>query len=84
MVKNLPFNAGRMEDVGSVPGLGKFPGGERINPLHYSCLEKPMDREGWQPTIHRVAKSQTRLKQLNIYIDIHMYVCVSIYLSIYI
>ena len=68
VVKNLPVSAGRIEDVGSIPGLGKFPGGQRINPLHYSCLENPMDREGWQPTIHRVAKGQTRLKQLNIYI----------------
>ena len=31
------------------------------NPLQYSCLENPMDREAWQATGHRVAKSQTRL-----------------------
>ena len=29
------------------------------NPFHYSCLENPMDRVGWQATVHRVAKSQT-------------------------
>ena len=29
------------------------------NPFHYSCLENPMDRGGWQATVHRVAKSQT-------------------------
>ena len=32
------------------------------NPLQYSCLENPMDRGAWTPTVHRVAKSQTQLK----------------------
>ena len=40
-VKNPPANAG---DVGSVPGLGRSPGGGHGNPLQYSCLENPMDR----------------------------------------
>ena len=31
------------------------------NPLQYSCLENPMDREAWQATVHGVAKSWTRL-----------------------
>ena len=31
------------------------------NPLQYSCLENPMDREAWWATVHRVAKSQTWL-----------------------
>jgi len=34
-------NAG---DLGSIPGLGRSPGGENGNPLHYSCLENSMDR----------------------------------------
>ena len=36
-------------DLGSIPGLEKSPGGEHGNPLQYSCLENPMDREepGW-------------------------------------
>ena len=29
------------EDLGSVPGLGRFPGGGQGNPLQYSCLENP-------------------------------------------
>ena len=41
VVKNLPINAG---DVGSLPGLGRCPGGENGNPLQYSHLENPMDR----------------------------------------
>ena len=48
-------------DPGSVPGSGRSPGERNGNPLQYSCLENPMDREGWQVTIHRVAKSQTLL-----------------------
>ena len=31
------------------------------NPLQYSYLENPMDREAWEATVHGVAKSQTRL-----------------------
>ena len=31
------------------------------NPLQYSCLENPMDRGTWWATVHRVAKSRTRL-----------------------
>ena len=44
MVKNLPINAGDAGDVGSIPGLGRSPGGGQGNPLQYSCLENPMDR----------------------------------------
>ena len=47
MVKNLPASAGDARDVGSVPGLGRTPGGGNGNLLQYSCLEKPMDRGAW-------------------------------------
>ena len=62
MVKNLPANAGDERDVVSIPGLGKFPGEGHGNPLQCSCLENPMDRGAWWATVHRVSKSQTRLK----------------------
>ena len=39
--KNPPVNAGGLRDVGSIPGLGRVPGGEHGNPLQYSCLENP-------------------------------------------
>ena len=47
--KESAFNAG---DMGSIPGLGKSPGGGNGNPLQYSCL----DRGAWGPT---VTKSRT-------------------------
>ena len=31
-------------DAGSIPGLGRCPGGGNVNPLQYPCLENPMDR----------------------------------------
>ena len=55
VVKNLPAIAGDIRDVGSIPGLGRSPGGGHGNPLLYSCLENPMDRETWQAAVHRVA-----------------------------
>ena len=48
-------------DLGSIPGLGRSPGEGNGNPLQYSCLENPMDRGAWRATVHRVAKSPTRL-----------------------
>ena len=47
VVKNPPVNAGDIGDVGSIPGLGRSPGGENGNPLQYSCLENPIDRGAW-------------------------------------
>ena len=57
MVKNLPANAGDIRDPGSIPGLGRSPGGGHGNPLQYSCLENPMDRGAWQATVCRVTES---------------------------
>ena len=48
-------------DLGSIPGLGRFPGEGNGNPLPYSCLENPMDGGAWLATVHGVTKSQTRL-----------------------
>ena len=47
-------NAG---DLGSVPQLGRSPGGGHDNPLPYSCLEDPMDRGAWWAIVRGVAKS---------------------------
>ena len=43
--KESTHNAG---DLGSILGLGRFPGGGHCNPLQSSCLENPMDRGAWQ------------------------------------
>ena len=47
--------------LGSISGLGRSPGERHGNPLQYSCLENPMNREAWQATVYGVAKSWTRL-----------------------
>ena len=48
-------------DLGSIPGLGRSPGGRHGNPLQYSRLENPTDRGARQATVHGVTNSQTRL-----------------------
>ena len=58
VVKNPPANAGDTRDTGSIPGSGRCPGAGNSNPFWYSCLENPMDRGAWRPTVHGVAKSQ--------------------------
>ena len=45
MLKNLSVNAG---DVGLISGSGRSPREGNGNPLLYSCLGNPMDREAWQ------------------------------------
>ena len=53
IIKNLPTNAGHAD---LMPGAGRSPGEGNGNPLQYSCLGNPMDRGGWQATVHGVAK----------------------------
>ena len=54
--KESACNAG---DLGSIPALGRSPGGGHGNPLQSSCLENPMDRGAWWAMVHRVAESDT-------------------------
>ena len=61
MVKNSPANAGDTGDAGSIPGLGRPPGGGNGNPLQCSCLNNSMDRGAWQVAVHGVTKRQTQL-----------------------
>ena len=51
-------------DPGLIPGLGRSPGKGNGYTLQYSCPENPMDRGAWQATVHGVAKSQTRLSDI--------------------
>ena len=64
VVKNTPANAG---DPGWIPGSGRSPGEGHGNLLQYSCLENPTDNGAWRATVHRVAKSRTRLKWLSMH-----------------
>ena len=58
-----------MEDLGSIPGLGRSPGAGTGNPLQYSCLENPMDGEsrgrgslaGYSPHSHKEPDRTERL-----------------------
>ena len=70
VVKNPPANVEDVRDAGLIPESGRFPREGHGNPLQYSCLENPMDRGAWWATVNRVcrvAKSQTRLKQLSMH-----------------
>ena len=62
VVKNLPANVGDIRDVGSIPRSGRSPERGHGNPLQYPCLENSIDRGAWQATAHRLAKSQTGLR----------------------
>ena len=53
-----PANAG---DTGSLPGLGRSPGGGNSNLLQYSCLGNLMDRGAWQATVRGLQDSWTQL-----------------------
>ena len=72
--KASAYNAG---DLGSIPGLGRFPGEGNGNPLQYSCLENPMDggawcrplsmgsqrvRHDWATSLHSCSKDPNSLK----------------------
>ena len=52
--KESACNAGHL---GSIPGLGRSPEEGNGNPLQYSCLETPMDREAWRATVYGVARA---------------------------
>ena len=60
MVKNPSANVG---DAGSIPGLGRSPGGGKDNPLQYSCLGTPMDKGAWWTAVHGVTKEWDTTKE---------------------
>ena len=59
MAKNPLASARDVRDAGSIPGLGRSPGGRHGNLLQCSCLENPTDRGAWRAIVRGVAKSQT-------------------------
>ena len=44
-VKNPPTNAGDTRDMGSIPGLGRYPREGHGNPLQYPCPRIPWTEE---------------------------------------
>ena len=58
MVKIQLANAG---GSGSIPGLGRSPGGQNGYSFQYSCWENFTDREAWQATVHGVANRLGKL-----------------------
>ena len=56
--KESAYNVG---DLGSIPELGRFPGGGPGNPFQYPCLEFPHEQGAWRAIVHGVTKSQTPL-----------------------
>ena len=59
VVKNPPSNTGNLRDTGFILGSSRFPGARNSNPLQYSCLENPTDREAGGATVLGVTQSQT-------------------------
>ena len=55
MVKNPPANAGDLRDAGSIPGLGRSPGGSHGSQLRYFYLENPLDRGTQWATVYGFA-----------------------------
>ena len=56
-----------LRDTSLTPGWGISPGEKNGNPLQYSCMKNPMDREAWQAAVHGVTQSRTQLKRLSMY-----------------
>ena len=52
-------NQSDARDLGLIPRSRSSPGGGHGNPLQYSCLKDPMDREVWQAAVHRVTELDT-------------------------
>ena len=54
-------SACKVEESGSIPGLGRSLGEGNGNPFRYSCLEYSMDRGTWWATLHGTAKNRAGL-----------------------
>ena len=59
MVKNPQANARDMRAVGSIPGLGRSPGGEYGTHSSILTWRIPKDRGAWQATVQEVAELDT-------------------------
>ena len=69
--KNLPANAGKARDSGSISGLGRSPGVRNDTLLQYGCLENSMGRGAWWATVHWVTKQSDMAKRLTTHTHTH-------------
>ena len=75
-----------MGDLGSIPGLGRSPGGGHGNPLKYSCLENPHGQRslaGFSPwgcnesdTTEGLSTQQTTM------LDVHLILIYKVHITI--
>ena len=77
-VKNLPAKEGDIKDLGSIPGLGRSPGGRHGNPFQYSCLEKPHGQRslvGYSPWGRKELDTTEQLStaQYRVSLDVKMF-----------
>ena len=56
-----------VRDLGSIPGLGRFPGEGNGNPLQYSCLENPMDGGAWCRLLSMGSQSRAQLRDFSFF-----------------
>ena len=80
VVKNPPASVGYVRDMGSIPGSERSFGEGNGNLFQYSCLGNHMDRGSWRPTVHKVVKSQTWLKQLSTERDLKLHMWLELFL----
>ena len=82
VVKESDCNAG---DLGLIPELGRSPGEGNRNPLQYSCLENPMDREEPGRLQSMGSQESDKTEQLSMHLYIcycFTYICIYIYMVI--
>ena len=60
--KESSCNAG---DLGSIRGLGRYPGEGNGNPLQYSCMENSMDRGAWRATVYGGHKESDMIEHID-------------------
>ena len=70
--KESACNAG---DLGSIPGLGRSPGGGHGNPLQYSCLENPplTEEPGYSPWGFKELDMTEQLRHTHTHTHTHAY-----------
>ena len=60
--RSLACQCRDIRDVGLISGSGRFPEGGHGKPLHYSCLENPVDRGAWWAIVRGIVQRQAQLK----------------------